>query len=151
MSTVTPDRPSGVEEVRPRGARWLWLLPSLTFLVGLALGALVFGLPDDPPAPPAAAAEPSTGPEPSPSPGDLLVRVPEPCLAAAGAAEEAVAVVDRAVAAARSFDARGLQEAVGEAQRLRPRVEDLAGSCRSRAGQDVVLGDTVTQTPTPAG
>ena len=139
-----------MEDVGPGRGRWSWLLPALTFLVGLALGGLVLGGDGDPPR--AAAPVPAGGePSPPPDPGDLLVRVPEPCLRVADEAEQAVATLDRAVDAARSLDARRLQDVVDDVQRLRPRLEDLADRCRSRAGQDAGSGDTVGATPTPTG
>jgi hypothetical protein len=150
VSTSTSTRTSvALEDARPRGSRWLWVLPALTFLVGLALGALVVGGPSD--APVSGTGDPAAAPAPEPSaaPSDLLVRVPEPCLAVAEQAEEAVAVVDRAVAAVRSFDARELQEVLNQAQNLRSGVERLAADCRARAGRDAVGGETVTSTPTP--
>lgn len=140
---------AAVEDARPRGSRWFWVLPALTFLAGLALGALVIGAPDDGPAPAPPDAAGAPGLEPSAAPGDLLVRVPEPCLAVAEQAEEAVAVLDRAVRAVRSFDPRELQEVLDQAQGLRPGVEQLASDCRARAGRDVVGGDTVTSAPRP--
>lgn len=139
----------GVEVVRPRGSRWLGLLPASTFLVGLGLGALVFSVDDEEPLPPVAAPADPSSPAPSASPSDLLVRVPEPCLAVAEQTEEAVAVVDRVIAAARSFNPRGLQEALDDVQELRPGLEQQARECRSRAGRDVVVGDTVTSAPAP--
>jgi hypothetical protein len=150
VSTPTSTGTSAaLEDARPRGSRWVWVLPALTFLVGLALGALVVGAPDEAPVP--ATTDPAAAPasEPSAAPSDLLVRVPEPCLAVAEQAEEAVAVVDRAVAAVRSFDARELQEVLDQAQDLRPGVERLAADCRARTGRDAVGGETVTSAPTP--
>lgn len=150
MSTPTSTGTTArVEDARPRGSRWVWVLPALTFLAGLALGALVIGGPDDRPASGPADAAGAPGPEPSAAPSDLLVRVPEPCLAVAEQAEEAMAVVDRAVDAVRSFDPRELQQVLDRAQELRPGVERLAADCRARAGRDVAGGDTVTSTPTP--
>lgn len=151
MSATTSSETSRpVEAVRPRGSRWLGLLPAATFLVGLGLGALVFGVGDEEPPPPAAAPADLSSPGPSASPSDLLVRVPEPCLAVAEQTEEAVAVVDRVIAAARSFNPRGLQEALDDVQALRPGLEQQARECRARAGRDVVVGDTVTPAPAPA-
>lgn len=150
MSTPTSTGTTArVEDARPRGSRWVWVLPALTFLAGLALGALVIGGPDDGPVSGREDAAGAPGPEPSAAPRDLLVRVPEPCLAVAEQAEEAMAVVDRAVAAVRSFDPRELQEVLDQAQDLRPGMEQQAADCRARAGRDVAGGDTVTSTPTP--
>ena len=96
-----------------------------------------------------AAGGPGRAPTPSGSPSDVLVRVPEPCLAVADQAEQAFTVFDEAVDAARSFDARRLQEVVDDVQQLRPRVEELADGCRDRAGQDLLEGTTATSLPTP--
>ena len=126
------DEPSG------RWGRWSVLLPALTFLAGLLLGAAVLGATrsDDGTPPPRAA--PSAVPTPSPSPSDALVRVPGPCLQAAEQAEQAYALVEQGVAAARELDARGLADLVDEVQRRRPEVQALLEACRTAASRGIV-------------
>lgn len=126
-----------VDQDGARWRRWSVLLPALTFLAGLALGAAVLGASTTrdgteaaPPPPPA--------PAPSPSPSDLLVRVPGPCLQAAERAEQAYALVEQGVAAARELDARALADLVDEVQQQRPEVQALVDTCRAAAGEAVV-------------
>ncbi len=129
-----------VDEDGSRWRRWSVLLPALTFVAGLALGAAVLGasttedgegtVAAPAPAPPAAA--------PAPTPSDLLVRVPGPCLQAAEQAEQAYALVEQGVTAARELDARGLADLVDQVQRQRPEAQAQVDACRSAAATSVV-------------
>ena len=145
MSEDVPEHDGGrhaaglVDDDGPGWRRWSVLLPALTFLAGLALGAAVLG---------ASTAQdeegtagprpPSAAPVPSPTPSDLLVRVPAPCLQAAERAEQAYALVEQGVAAARELDARGLADLVDQVQQQRPEVQGLVDACRAAAGNAVV-------------
>jgi len=131
-----------VDQEGARWRRWSVLLPALTFLAGLALGAAVLGASTTQDRTPAASPPPS--PTPTPTPTELLVRVPGPCLEAAERAEQAYALVEQGVKAARDLDARGLADLVDEVQRQRPEVQALVEACREAAGDAVVQ-------PTPTG
>lgn len=131
-----------VDQDGARWRRWSVLLPALTFLAGLALGAAVLGASttqDD-----TQAAPPPPSAAPAPTASDLLVRVPGPCLEAAERAEQAYALVERGVTAARDLDARGLADLVDEVQQQRPEVQALVDACRTAAGNAVVQ-------PSPTG
>ena len=128
-----------------RARTWSVLLPALTFLAGLGLAAAVLGATgaDDEPD---AAARPTPTPTPSASPAqpELVVTVPGPCLQSAERAEQAYALLEQGVTAARDLDARALADLVDQVQRERPQVEALVQACREAAGDAVVQ-------PTPTG
>lgn len=124
-----------VDQDEARWRRWSVLLPALTFLAGVALGAAVLGASTTEDEPRAA---PTAPPTPSASPTDVTIRVPGPCLQAAERAEQAYALVERGVTAARDLDARELADLVDEAQRQRPEVQSLVEACRSAATDAVV-------------
>lgn len=138
-----------------RSSPWTWLLPALTFLVGCLLGGVVvaagaFDGDDDEPlrAAPGASQQPGDGedgPQPTPTSGDVVVRVPESCLQAADMATSAIGQIDRVVEAVRDLDARRLQEIVDQVQKLEPEVRRLADQCRSVSGER--LQDAVSPTP----
>ena len=140
------ERPTALGDAGGSRARtWSVLLPAITFLAGLALAAAVLGATgagDEP----AAAARPTPTPTPSASPGqpELVVTVPGPCLQAAERAEQAYALLEQGVTAARDLDARALADLVDQVQRERPQVEALVQACREAAGDAVVQ-------PTPTG
>ena len=126
-----------VDDDGPRWRRWSVLLPALTFVAGLALGAAVLGAStteDEEGERPA----PSAAPTPTPEEGGLLVRVPPSCLQAAERAEQAYALVEQGVAAARELDARELADLVDEVQQQRPQVQALVDACRAAAADAVV-------------
>lgn len=139
----SPTSPSGSGPLTPvepsdGGRRWAVLLPAVTFLAGALLGGAVIraGSDDDPDA--AASRPPSASPSPSADPDTVLVRVPGPCVQVADRTEEAYALLDRGVLAARDLDAGGLADLVDEVQRLRPQVQELVEQCRSAARDSVV-------------
>ena len=129
--------------------RWSVLLPALTFLVGLLLGAAVIAASssdgddggEEQAAPRAAPTAPTAQPSPS---GALTVRVPGPCLRLADEAEQAYALVEQGVAAARDLDARRLQELVDTVQREQSQVQTLVRQCREQSE-----GERVQPAPRP--
>ena len=134
-----------------------WLLPALTFVAGVALGAAVVavgnvgGGDDDPgadPAPTVAARDGEQDPEPRSS--DLLVTVPAACLATADGAESVGRSVDDLVQAAGELDARRLQELVDRFQQLQPEIERAARECRRAAAAEFQDGTLVTPSPVPS-
>jgi hypothetical protein len=122
---------------RNTGSVW-WLLPALTFLAGLALGAVLVGVtrPDQPerptPSPGSATStttqSPTTGPRP-----DATVRVPGPCLDVAAQGERLVGLLDRAAGAIRDLDAAQLSGMVRQVGTLQAELRDTTAACR--AGQ----------------
>lgn len=135
--------------------RWGVLLPALTFVVGLVLGGVVVGvskLDDTGREGPLVQSSPtptSTQQSPAP-PGSLLITVPAPCVLAAEKGERAYDVLDRAISAARDFDARALAEVVDEVQAERPEVERLVAECQAAAGTRLLQPVPAPTGPTPA-
>lgn len=122
---------------RPR--RLFWLLPTLTFLVGLVLGGGLVALGSNDaesaigqPPPSSSAPTPSGVPSAGES-GDGTVVVPQECVAAADTSLEVLDLVRKAVAAIGDLDARRLQEIVDRLQELDPEVTRLAETCRTEA------------------
>ena len=154
-SDAGPTEPSSTT---PAWQRWSVLLPVLTFVVGLVLGAVALGVTqvDDAGSqqPLAEDASPQARPAPEPStdasPGSLRVIVPAPCVLAAEKAEVAYDVLDDAVAAVRDFDARRLADIVDRAQAERAMTEELVEACEDAAGMQLVerVG-TPTSSPSP--
>ena len=132
--------PSLVDEQGTRWRRWSVLLPALTFVAGLALGAAVLGAStaQDDEGTVGGRPAPAAAPAPSPTASDLLVRVPAPCLQAAERAEQAYALVEQGVTAARELDARGLADLVDQVQQQRPEAPALLDACRAAAATAVV-------------
>lgn len=137
--------PTGAASTTPAWQRWSVLLPALTFVVGLVLGAVAIGVTqagDADPQQPLAEESPDEGsagePSPEVSPGALRVTVPAPCVRAAEKAEVAYDVLDDAVAAVRDFDARRLADVVDRAQAERALTEELVDACEAAAGRQLV-------------
>ena len=137
--------PAASSETAPAWQRWSVLLPVLTFVVGLVLGAVALSVTqvDDEGTPqPLAGASPEATPAQEPSteqsPGSLRVIVPAPCVLAAEKSEVAYDVLDEAVAAVRDFDARRLADIVDRAQAERAETEELVEACEDAAGADLV-------------
>ncbi len=128
---------------RGRGRSALyWLVPALTFLVGLALGAVVTAATtgDDGPAetlPPVAAtpspARTPSSPAPATPTDDATIVVPAACIRTAQNAQEAVALMRRSVEAARDLDAARLQQIVDQMEALQPRIQESATTCQTAA------------------
>ena len=143
--TTAPAAGSSGSGSTPVWQRWSVLLPVLTFVVGLVLGAVAVGVTrtDDagrsqPQAEASPSDEPSVEPSPDASPGALQVTVPASCVRAAEKAEVAYDVLDQAVAAVRDFDARRLADIVDRAQAERAMTEELVAACEAAAGRQLV-------------
>ena len=135
---------------RPAWRRWSVVLPAVTFLLGLLLGAVVVAASGDDEQQ-AASVPPPAAPTPT-AEGQLTVRVPAPCLRAADEAEQAYAVLEQGVAAARDLDARRLQELVDTVQRERPEAEALVRACREQAGAALASpAPSTAGAPSPTG
>ncbi len=123
----------------PRGGGMSWLIPALTFLVGLLLGAVVMGVSGNGDAIDVAASPTTTGSVVSPtaSPSvrpDSTVTIPGSCLEVADSAKELGELVGDAAGAAQEFDASGLSTIVRELQESQTGLEEKADECRSAAG-----------------
>ena len=127
-----------VDEGGARWRRWSVLLPAFTSAGGLARGAAVLGASTSRDDEGKATALSRTPAAPSPTRGDLAVRVPGPSLEAAGRAPRAYALVEQGVTAGRELDARGLADLVDRVQRQRPEAQALVDACRTAAGEAVV-------------
>ena len=160
MSDTSPDSapsPSGSGSSATEESawkRWSVLLPALTFLVGLALGAAVIGVAqstDEGVEGPEALASPgAAAPSPTPTSGDLNVTIPASCVEAAEKAEFAYDVLQDAASAVRDLDARRLAEVVDLAQTEQAEVDRLISACREAAGSSLLEPDPSTAVvPTP--
>jgi len=135
-------------------AFWTWILPVMSFLVGVALAGFLFFLffDDD---------DDSTEllPDPSPTPtatadddDQLVVRVPAPCVEAAEAANAVAGALGDVAAAVRDLDAREVQDTLDAIQRLQPDVERVSQECLDIAADAEIITPTPTaeQSPTPS-
>jgi hypothetical protein len=125
-----------------------WLVPTVTFLVGLILGGVLVGVSNlgrDDDAPSAAA------PVPTPTPGgssqDVTVVVPRSCVEAAERSEQVLALTREAAEALGELDARRLADVVDEMRTLQTVVGGAAASCRDAAA---AANATTGAAPTPA-
>lgn len=133
-----PDtRPAPVATPAAPGGSRFWLIPAVTFLVGLLLGAVVVGATHvgDPAGTDGALAAPSSSPTATGRP-DLTVVVPASCLEALDRAERAVDSVRAATEAIKNLDAAALRTVVDQLQQLRSRVTEQADLCRAAAARD---------------
>ncbi|WP_298460882.1 hypothetical protein [uncultured Cellulomonas sp.] len=143
------------DRARPRrgGGRLLWLLPVVTFALGVLLGGLGAGVgvegdvdagvgpaagevtasPDPSPDPVPGAAEPPeptpAAPDPSPAPG-ASAGAPDPCLEVARQAEQLAAIVRDAAAAAGQLDAARLSDVVRQLEESQLDLDALSERCR---------------------
>lgn len=152
-STTGSGTADGTADGSSGGSTLRWLLPALTFVAGVALGAAVIAVGnsgDDDAG--LATAEPSAPPRPQPSASqsDLLVRVPGICLDAIDSAEAATREVDDLVNAVREFDAARLQQLVDRFQELEITIRESAEGCRAVTGERLQDGTLVTPSLTPA-
>lgn len=119
-----------------RGSRFL-LVPAVTFLVGLVLGAVLVWVGTDlrggEPQPGGTAAPTVPTPTGSRSSSDVTVTVPADCLAAAQAAEDVLGLGRQAASAVADLDAKRLQDLIDEMEKLEPRVRQAADNCQSIA------------------
>ena len=137
--------PTGVAQGRPAGgpSRHFWLIPALTFVVGLLLGGglayAAYG--GDAAGAGKAPAQETRTPTPKAS-GDLAVTVPAECLEAIEVSEDTFGTVREGIEALRGLDAEALRRIVDDLQTAQPRVERLARECRA-------AGDLPTRAPAP--
>jgi hypothetical protein len=121
-----------------------WLIPALTFLVGLLLGGVVIGLlrsgtattasPE-----PAATSTPSGPAAPTSSPAGPIT-IPAECVQIATDSQQLLTLLDEAVGAARDLDAGKLSGIVAQLQDQQERVSTQAAACRAAAGASPSAG-----------
>lgn len=127
---------------------WTWVLPVMSFLVGVALAGFLFFLlfADD--------GDQSNEllPDPSPSPTvsadedeQLVVRVPASCVEAAEAANTVAGAVADVARAVGDLDAREVQRTLDAVQQLQPDVERVSQECLDIAADAQII----TPTPSP--
>ncbi|HEY6744352.1 MAG TPA: hypothetical protein VI357_01410 [Mycobacteriales bacterium] len=128
MTVPDPERRSPVR-------RLFWIIPVLTFVVGLLLGGGVIAASkadgDDGTASTAqdrSGAGPTASPLPS---GDATITVPASCADGLDRAERAFEAADAGLAALRDLDTAKVRQVLDELQRLRPEITRLAGACRT--------------------
>ncbi len=112
------------------------LLPALTFLIGLALGAVIVwvGVPSGDNGASTAPRTPSATVTVHPSTAPAVgAGVPPSCMRAGKAAQTVVTLVEHAVGAVRDFDAQRLERIVQRLQSLDHQVRQDVQACRSAA------------------
>ncbi len=123
------EAPTAVERT-PRVPLWAMLLPAVTLVAGLAIGAAVTGAGNTPGPAASANATPSSAPAPS----TVQVRVPVECLQLAQEAATALPPIDDAKSAVQSLDVQRLQDYIAKMQVAGPHLQELAQLCRDKAG-----------------
>lgn len=134
---------------REGGGWWSLLLPTLTFVVGLALGGgLVYATSGGD-----AATTPEAAPSASPSRsadagGDTTVTLPAECAQASEQITRAYGLLREAVGQVRDFDASRLVETIDELQTVDEETRPLVEAC-----SQVSVGTSPTETaePSPEG
>lgn len=154
MSSSARDTRPGADGRRPRGSALFWVVPALTFLIGLLVGGVVVGLTgvgddltaggagqgaDGSAEPGAPAATPG-----APGSGDRTVTVPAECIEVAERSQEALRLTREAAQALGDLDPRRVQEIVDRLQDLDPEVRALAAECRDAGIDDAVDGSGAT-------
>jgi hypothetical protein len=121
------DTASRVEAV-PRTPRWAMLLPAVTLVAGIGIGALVAGAGGSGRGS-ATATPTATGPT-TPA---VSVQVPPECLQLAQDAGTALPNLTDVSEAIKSLDLQRLQALVSQLQNAQPRLLSLAQQCRDKA------------------
>ena len=153
--------PPRIESEESWWQRWgLRLLPALTFLVGLVLGAVVViagqlgqgvgGVVGEP------SPSPSASPDPSAGGGDTVVTLPAACEGAAENITEATRLIDESATAVRDFRPDELVDLLTRLEVLDAETRELAAECRRVDVSESALpeqtdGSTAGPTGEPAG
>lgn len=137
---MTSHRDDNADHPTPRRDNRFFLVPALTFLIGLALGGVLVwvgdvgggtGGEDDPQAQPS---QTTSAPNPQATTPDVTVTVPGSCVEAAERSQQVLDLASQAARAIGDLDARELQEIVAQMQDLEPTVRDAATRCQELAG-----------------
>ena len=124
------EAPTAVERT-PRVPLWAIVLPAVTLLAGMAIGAAVTGAGKAP----TPAASSSATPSSTASPSTVQVRVPVECLQLAQEATTALPPIDEAKSAVQSLDVQRLQDYIAKMQVAGPHLQELGQQCRDNAGK----------------
>ena len=129
---ATGQKPSS-DAADARTRRWFWLVPAVTFLVGLVLGGAVIAATKDGTdngGAPSAAPTVTTSPSPTITPTDRTITVPASCERAVERARTAMNTTGEAVQALRDLNTARLQRLLDQLQDAQREVERLAEQCR---------------------
>ncbi|WP_404390805.1 hypothetical protein [Humibacillus xanthopallidus] len=137
-ATTPPATPSAPEPpTRVVGARW-WLIPAVTFVIGLLLGGVVVGVLRSGSVDVSGAASPSataTGPQPTSTgtglPATATVVVPAECVDVARDSQTLVELTEQAASAARDLDAGRLSDVVRQIDEAQATLRTHAEACRA--------------------
>ena len=138
-------------------AFWTWVLPVMSFLVGVALAGFLFFLlfADDDEGDNELLPTPTPTATASPDDDDqLVVTVPESCVEAAEAANTVASALGDVAAAIGDLDAREVQGTLDTVQRLRPDVERVSQECLEIAAEAEIItpspSTSTSATPSPS-
>lgn len=150
---ATPPAAPAAAPAAPEQRRWGWLVPAVTFLLGLVLGGIIIFAQQSgrdaassggagTPTPTTATSVPS-GTTSSPV---AVVRVPAECLSVADDSKALVDVASSAVTAARDLDAAALADAVRRLDEAQKKVTASADTCRQVEATLPTLSETSSPT-----
>ena len=155
MPPATPARSAPATTGQPPravGARW-WLIPAVTFVIGLVLGGALVGALRPESAEVAGDALPSptsTGPQPTTTvtgaPATGTVVVPAECLDVARDSQALLDLTEQAVAAARDLDAGRLSDIVRQIDEAQTTLRTHTQACRA-VDASLTSGSTPSSTP----
>ncbi|WP_199516613.1 hypothetical protein [Nucisporomicrobium flavum] len=133
-----PDQSSAMQvgTGNPRQRRWFWIVPALTFAVGLMLGGTLIAVADGPDGdstPATAQPAPTTSQPAQAAPEDRTLTIPASCEQGLERARTAMTTVGEAVRALRDLDTGRLQELLDRLQDAQREVEALVDRCRTEA------------------
>ena len=153
MSSSQPTTPSTSSTTKAGGAPWL--IPALTFLVGVLLGGVIIWVSTSGSGSGLNTAIPTATETVIPSDGtsssgtDATLSVPAQCLQVADDSKAVVDLVNESVAAARDLDASKLSDLVRQIQAAQQTLQADATSCRlAKASLPPVLTPTTSAATT---
>lgn len=132
MTADEPKAPATKSTIGSRLGQW-WMLPAVTFVVGVLLGAVVLWATTSGDNSPSTASGPTATSSITPAPTvttTATLSVPRECLKVADDAKAVTDVVTQMVAAARDLDAAKLSDLVRQLQTAQKTVQDDAATCR---------------------
>src|SRR3954452_3997700 len=112
------------------------VLPALTLVVGIIVGALIGSAGKTPTA---ASTSPSQSAVTTTASQGVAVAVPPECLQLATDASSALPALGDVTNALKSLDIGRLQQLIGQLSATAPHLQDLANACRSKAGSVQVV------------
>jgi hypothetical protein len=130
--------------------RRFWMIPALTFLVGLLLGGAVVGAStagDDEGSTGQAARPTQSAPASTESPATrpaATVAVPGACLEVADSTDEVLRLIRQATESARDLNASQLSSVVRQLQQMHTDLSQQSAWCRSAVGSAVATPSAAT-------